>query len=49
MFSSPEIDALLGTAFADLIAQCGGYREGVERLIMGGPMMGFAMHMMRFR
>ena len=29
---------------ADLIAQCGGYRDGVERLIMGGPMMGFALH-----
>jgi electron transport complex protein RnfC len=39
-----NVDALLGTQFADLIAQCGGYREGVERLIMGGPMMGFAMH-----
>lgn len=39
-----NIDALLGTSFADLIAQCGGYRDGVERLIMGGPMMGFALH-----
>ena len=39
-----NIDALLGSSFADLIARCGGYREGVERLIMGGPMMGFAMH-----
>lgn len=39
-----NIDALLGTAFADLIAQCGGYSDGVERLIMGGPMMGFALH-----
>ncbi len=39
-----NIDALLGTAFADLVAQCGGYRDGVERLIMGGPMMGFALH-----
>ncbi len=39
-----NIDALLGTIFADLVNQCGGYREGVERLIMGGPMMGYAMH-----
>ncbi len=39
-----NIDALLGTSFADLIAQCGGYRDNVERLVMGGPMMGFAMH-----
>ncbi len=39
-----NIEALLGTPFAELVAQCGGYREGVERLIMGGPMMGFALH-----
>jgi electron transport complex protein RnfC len=39
-----NIDALLGTSFADLVLQCGGYQEGVERLIMGGPMMGFALH-----
>lgn len=39
-----NVDALLGTLFSDLIEQCGGYREGVERLIMGGPMMGFALH-----
>ena len=39
-----NIDVLLGTPFADLIARCGGYRDGVERLIMGGPMMGFALH-----
>jgi electron transport complex protein RnfC len=38
-----NFEALLGTSFADLIAQSGGYREGVERLIMGGPMMGFAL------
>lgn len=39
-----NINALLGTRFADLVAQCGGYRDGVQRLIMGGPMMGFALH-----
>ncbi|MCP5159840.1 MAG: electron transport complex subunit RsxC [Gammaproteobacteria bacterium] len=39
-----NLDALLGTPFAELIEQCGGYREKVERLIMGGPMMGFALH-----
>ena len=39
-----NFEALLGTSFADLVEQCGGYREGVERLIMGGPMMGFALH-----
>jgi electron transport complex protein RnfC len=39
-----NVEALLGTPFAELVEQCGGYREGVERLIMGGPMMGFALH-----
>jgi len=39
-----NFEALLGTSFADLIEQSGGYREGVQRLIMGGPMMGFALH-----
>ena len=39
-----NIEALLGTPFAELVAQCGGYRNGVQRLIMGGPMMGFALH-----
>ena len=36
--------ALIGTPVADLVAQAGGYREDVSRLIMGGPMMGFALH-----
>ncbi|MDS4041317.1 MAG: electron transport complex subunit RsxC [Candidatus Competibacter sp.] len=39
-----NIDALLGTPFADLVDRCGGYLDGVERLIVGGPMMGFALH-----
>lgn len=39
-----NIEALLGTPFAELVEECGGYRDGVERLIMGGPMMGFALH-----
>lgn len=33
----------LGTPIADLVAQCGGYTEDAERLILGGPMMGFAL------
>ncbi len=33
----------LGTPIADVIAACGGYREDAARLIMGGPMMGFAL------
>lgn len=33
----------IGTPISELIQQCGGYKEHVERLIMGGPMMGFAL------
>lgn len=39
-----NVEALLGTPFAELIAATGGYAEGVDRLVMGGPMMGFAVH-----
>jgi electron transport complex protein RnfC len=35
--------ARLGTPVADLVTLCGGYAENVQRLIMGGPMMGFAL------
>ncbi|MEO5343667.1 MAG: electron transport complex subunit RsxC [Gammaproteobacteria bacterium SHHR-1] len=37
-------EVLIGTLAADLIAQRGGYRPGVTRLIQGGPMMGQALH-----
>ncbi len=33
----------IGTAIADLIAAAGGYRDEPQRLIVGGPMMGFAL------
>ena len=32
----------IGTSFADLIEAAGGLKEDVERVISGGPMMGFA-------
>jgi len=35
--------ALIGTAFSHLIKAAGGYTDKAERLIMGGPMMGFQM------
>lgn len=38
------LEVLVGTPIAQLIDQCGGYQGHVERLIMGGPMMGFALH-----
>jgi electron transport complex protein RnfC len=34
----------LGTPAAHLIAQAGGYLPSAARLILGGPMMGFAVH-----
>ncbi|EDY86164.1 eleCtron transport complex, rnfabcdge type, c subunit [gamma proteobacterium HTCC5015] len=42
--SPRNIEALFGTPIAHLVAEAGGYQKGVERLIMGGPMMGFALH-----
>ncbi len=33
----------IGTPIKDLVALCGGYADNVQRLIMGGPMMGFAL------
>lgn len=38
-----NVIARLGTPVAELIAFCGGYTDSVTRLIMGGPMMGFAL------
>ena len=35
--------ALIGTPVAHLVHACGGYSGGAARLIMGGPMMGFAL------
>ncbi|RVU86367.1 electron transport complex subunit RsxC [Leucothrix sargassi] len=38
-----NIKALIGTPFSFLIEQAGGYTKRAERLVMGGPMMGFAL------
>jgi Na+-translocating ferredoxin:NAD+ oxidoreductase subunit C len=38
-----NLEVLLGTSFRHAIETCGGYRSGVDRLLMGGPMMGFAV------
>lgn len=32
----------VGTPFKEVIAQCGGHKENIGKLIMGGPMMGLA-------
>ncbi|MFW2372512.1 MAG: electron transport complex subunit RsxC [Gammaproteobacteria bacterium] len=41
---SQNMEVLIGTSIADLVEQCGGYTESAERLVMGGPMMGFSLH-----
>ncbi|HUX81584.1 MAG TPA: electron transport complex subunit RsxC [Halothiobacillus sp.] len=33
----------IGTLMNDVLTAAGGYRAGVDRLIMGGPMMGFSL------
>ncbi len=38
-----NFEALIGSPFAWLAEQAGGYTKMAERLIMGGPMMGFAL------
>jgi electron transport complex protein RnfC len=38
-----NLEVLLGTPISHLIDQVGGYTSNAERLVMGGPMMGFAM------
>jgi electron transport complex protein RnfC len=38
-----NLDVRQGTPIADLIEQCGDYTDEAERLILGGPMMGFAV------
>lgn len=38
-----NIEAMIGTPIAELIAACGGYRGRAVRLIQGGSMMGFSL------
>ncbi len=39
-----NLDVPFGTPMRHLLDQCGGLRNDVDRIVMGGPMMGFAMH-----
>lgn len=39
-----NLEVLIGTPASALITQAGGYRGEVEKLILGGPMMGIALH-----
>jgi electron transport complex protein RnfC len=38
-----NLEVRLGTRIADLVAACGGYKDKVARLVMGGSMMGVAL------
>jgi electron transport complex protein RnfC len=38
-----NLEVLLGTPFRHAVETCGGYSGEVDRLLMGGPMMGFAV------
>ena len=35
--------AAIGTPISNLVDQCGGYADGAARLVLGGPMMGYAL------
>lgn len=42
--ASPQnVDTLIGTPIEELIEHCGGYTDGVARLVVGGNMMGVAV------
>ncbi len=38
-----NLEALIGTPIRHLIEQCGGLTDSLDRLLMGGPMMGFIL------
>ncbi len=39
-----NLEALIGTPVSDLVAAAGGYTKDIERLLIGGPMMGYAVN-----
>jgi len=41
--TAQNVEVPIGTPVAELIAFCGGYREGARRLLHGGSMMGYAL------
>ena len=38
-----NVEVLLGTPVSHLVNSCGGYTSAIERLLIGGPMMGYAV------
>ncbi|MEZ5541631.1 MAG: electron transport complex subunit RsxC [Pseudomonadota bacterium] len=41
---SCNLEVLIGTPVSHLVAAAGGYSAAIERLLIGGPMMGYAVH-----
>ena len=41
--SPGNVEALIGTPASHLVKTCGGYTSNVERLLIGGPMMGYTV------
>ena len=39
-----NLEVLIGTPITDIIDQCHGVHATIDKLIVGGPMMGFALH-----
>lgn len=39
-----NVSALIGTPVSQLVEACGGYTRDVDRLVVGGPMMGYTIH-----
>jgi len=39
-----NLDVLIGTPLSELVKQCGGYTDDLDRILIGGPMMGFELH-----
>ncbi|MBF0176990.1 MAG: electron transport complex subunit RsxC [Magnetococcales bacterium] len=39
-----NIEVLVGTLVDDILAHCGGLRPNTPKVVMGGPMMGLALH-----
>ncbi len=39
-----NMETLIGTPVSDLVAAAGGYTDRIDRLLIGGPMMGYAVN-----
>jgi len=44
VLSPKNLEVRIGTPLGHLVSACGGYTQDVERLLIGGPMMGYAVN-----